>query len=577
MVRRQGSSKLALLEAGDGAASFGWESMSTTTTAAGSIAGTTLIFFEPNGQRTMDVAAHPGVTEGAASDEASGTARELELDQPADSDSFVGRNQADEDVVMGPSQQINHMQPTMEEAELRAPMHDAQPEATEGPDAAEPVLPKGDADDSAKGEERAPEMGASDRDDDMDSAHEESHPENFGVEDGQDFVEPAKFEAAAVAAARRKKEAVKFPEGEPIIGTSDPIDDDASHSGGGSPNETVRETWPTISEPTCRVLVGEDAGSSDYGKSDHTCTACPDGCGVKNMQPPVYSVYSIDPPLDQLNAFELIMVVTWKSVMKVQPHASSGLYNKMKFIISHTDGKPFKGEMGPQVRGGGVSGAALGGKHIFEISDTEPPSVRGGLVEGRRLALASSPAPGDVGFCTRVCSNCANKPALVAIGETTGVRCEVSMAMDDGDGFIYRLKLVTGDAFSEYEGARYQGAEWQVLIRDVSNGNEVSVGRILLEGNTHSSGIEKFSNVHMHLGCTPCDAFYQGTVVGGPYITQPEGKHKVKACEVQALENMGTECNLRRAVGLGGMSVFLESGPGVWPTMAPNNTLFLCD
>lgn len=338
----------------------------------------------------------------------------------------------------------------------------------------------------------------------------------------------------------------------------------------------IPEDWASLAPDNCTAVVGVSDGRSDYGQVDHVCTACAEGCGLRNMQSPVYARYTIEPPLEEVNAFELLMVVAWKSIIKVQPHPSSGVYSKMKFRIAHTDGKGFDGQMGPVVRGGGVEGGALSGKHVFEIEDTEHPAPFGGIVEGRRLALASRPQPGDVGFCSRVCTGCQTQPRLLSIGETTGVRCEVNMAMYDGDGFVYRLALVSGEAAAEFEDAVYRGAEWLVVLRSLSTGNEVPVGRIVLEGNTHANGIERFSILHTHLGCTPCDAFYQSAVVSGPFIVRPHKRHRVTTCDVAALESVGTECNLRRAVGLGGQSVLLESGPGVWPTLAQNNTIYSC-
>lgn len=153
-------------------------------------------------------------------------------------------------------------------------------------------------------------------------------------------------------------------------------------------------------------------------------------------------------------------------------------------------------------------------------------------------------------------------------------------AQPTGQAFTYRLRMSNPEAESELDGKTYRGAEWELSVRDGNGDNEFVLGRVLLEGDTANEGIDRWRNFHEHIGCTPCDAFYEKTTVQGPSILQPEGVHRIKRGFVQGIPSKFT-CRLHREVARDdGLTIQMETGPGVTPapeTDEPDGgTLFRC-
>merc|ERR1712125_288584 len=230
--------------------------------------------------------------------------------------------------------------------------------------------------------------------------------------------------------------------------------------------------------------------------------------------------------------------------------------------------KPFGGYLGPQIKG------RSGGQHLYSVWDTHRPNVDGSSVPGRRLAVPAS----DPGSCVRNCQDCGLHPELALAGLTSGTQCKLPADMREGQAFVYRIRMSNASATSLFDGTTYHGTEWEVTVTDLQNGFTFVLGRVVLTGDTASEGIEVWKNFHEHIGCTPCDAFYEKTTVTGPWILEPKDVHEVKAGFVEPL-NPATSCRHYRVTSLSGLSVGIETGPGVAPhaNEADRAPLFECD
>merc|ERR1719356_783114 len=273
-------------------------------------------------------------------------------------------------------------------------------------------------------------------------------------------------------------------------------------------------------------------------------------------------------------------MVEFMSIQQIAPFALNGLWHQMSVEISRGRSSPWFVEMGPQLRGGVAPGDALQGKHVAMISDTELPSPDGTLVKGRWLAMPSKRRPGDIGECKRACVGCDDYPQLSASGLSTGTLCSIDVGMDNGMGFVYRIHKTKDEQSVNFDGATYMGSEWQINIHDTTTGGFYVLARVILEGNAAHNGIRNFAATHQHLGCAPCDAYYQATRVTGPFILQPKNVHAHLYADYQLQQKVGTQCAMHRVSGLGGYSILYESGPTVWPAKTVRDKkqlIYQCD
>eukprot|EP00928_Gymnodinium_smaydae_P033808 TRINITY_DN24112_c0_g2_i2.p1 TRINITY_DN24112_c0_g2~~TRINITY_DN24112_c0_g2_i2.p1 ORF type:complete len:594 (+),score=159.31 TRINITY_DN24112_c0_g2_i2:178-1959(+) len=337
-------------------------------------------------------------------------------------------------------------------------------------------------------------------------------------------------------------------------------------------------------QPKCEVFAGLDDGVSDLGETEHVCTACEDGCTKLNKQMPMQVKWSIDPPLWRLNAMDVMVMVEFPKVTGVAPYTLNGIQHKINFDIGRKPrggrASPWRGYMATRLRGGAAPGEALPGQHIFTILDTEPPNLDGSVVKGRWLALPGRRVGGDVGVCKRACIECEDDPKLLAAGYANGAVCVLDVTVQNNQGFLYRLRQSSDGRSAAYAGGDYRGSEFELQVRDANNGNFYNVGRIVLEGNGPDHGVAFLDSRLEHLGCAPCDAYYQAVKVTGPFVLSPAGEHQiVSASSVDLRENgEGEDCGLKRVASLGGLTVMYESGPGVWPTEmgAKEKGLYTC-
>jgi len=328
----------------------------------------------------------------------------------------------------------------------------------------------------------------------------------------------------------------------------------------------------------CTYFIDADAGDSDHGSQPHPlCEACRVPCTAGNGQAPIKTRWNFLPKLDVKPAFDIVMMVEFPNVQQLAPFSENGIFHKMQFEVSRMRGPGFGGYMGPQVHGGVGPGEALPGLHTFIVRDTRLPSPDGLLVRDRWLAVPGTKNPGDIGTCRRTCVDCEKHPEIMASGLDTGVMCTVDVGIMDGQAFVYQLRQSKGAqtvlhadrATASPESLEYKGSEWVVTVRDTSTGAYYEVGRVVLEGTSADDGIKGFSAEHAHIGCSPCDAYFQAARVTGPFILSP-GMHQITTCHSgpaweSAEHARYSRCDLHRVVGLGGYTLLYESGPGVWP------------
>jgi len=240
----------------------------------------------------------------------------------------------------------------------------------------------------------------------------------------------------------------------------------------------------------------------------------------------------------------------------------------MWFLMAKKTGeeKRFAGYMGPQ-----IWPHDLKGRHLFSMWDTAKPSE-----SGRRLAIPAS----EPGSCTRNCNDCGLEDLrhFRAAGLTTGTKC-ISAYVEkvEGQAFVYRIRMSNATAEAQYDGTVYHGTEWEVEVLDLGKQTKFVLGRVLLQDDTGSEGIDTWKNFHEHIGCTPCDAFYEKTTIHGPFIINPSGLHTITAGYTHGL-NAKYTCRLHREVALGDLGVQMETGPGVTPASGDTqkSKLFHC-
>lgn len=339
--------------------------------------------------------------------------------------------------------------------------------------------------------------------------------------------------------------------------------------------QTMAGLYKLPKQPKCSVLMDVNGGNSDHGSGFHECAACEEGCTNANRQAPIHSEWTFLPSLITEAAYDVAMMIEYPSVHQLAPFSANGVFYRMKFEIGRPSGNGYVGCMGPQVRGGVTLGDALNGRHHFEVRDTQMPSPDGVLVRGRWLALPGRRRPGDIGLCKRACLGCDQYPHLLSSGLASGTVCGVDVGVMNSQAFVYRFFQSVPEAEVEFDGAIYRGTEWEVNVRDTSTGAFYTLGRVVLEGHSKNIGMVGFAASHEHLGCAPCDAYYQAARVTGPFILVPQGVHRISRCDVDIKAT--PECGLSRVVGLGGLSLLYESGPGVWPASTNHSTVFKCN
>lgn len=362
-----------------------------------------------------------------------------------------------------------------------------------------------------------------------------------------------------------------------------------------APHWEPHADMPTM--PGCVMDVHPDMGLSDYGRLDHSCTACQDTCTESSGQQPTRMSWLIEPALEDCNAFDVKFYTNWSNVDKLacKDCAGKGIRHKLEFDISsnagdsvvtgtsgHVQPLSFSGWMGPEIMGGPLAPrSAFAGKHVVEIADTLEPShdqdCNHANLPGRMYAIPGHVKHGESFQCERICkgASCDSNTCK----RHTHVRCEATMAMNSKQVFAYRVRQSNTTAMGTLDAHLYPGTEWEISAQDLQDSTlpPMTIGRVMLAGLGGEHGIKSLGQTHQHIGCVPCDLFYESTIVTGPFINIPHASHAVRSADGSPPDLTADSCELFRISALGGFAVRFETGPGLWPAYNVNDTLFSCN
>jgi hypothetical protein len=361
-----------------------------------------------------------------------------------------------------------------------------------------------------------------------------------------------------------------------------------------SANYNDAPAWATHasipSMPECTQDVTLEMGLSDYGSVSHSCSACQLNCTEENKQQAANVSFLFEPPLSTCNAFDVKAYANWSDINQLgcSDCEGKGLRHMFQFAFATNAGEGvtgyedkelgFEGWMGPEVIGGPRgSGSDFMGRHVFEVADTEEPSHSDNCdavnPPGRWLAIPGEIRAGETFTCKRICKE--SHPCKC--GRNTHMRCSAGIAMASSQIFSYRLRSIAESATGSLGGNSYVGTEWEVTAEDLTQTSPVMVvGRVILAGNAAIYGIKSLRQSHQHLGCVPCDLFYESTITAGPFIMDPVGVHALRSADGIPPALTSESCELFRISAIGGYTVKFETGPGLWPPFQVNDTIFTC-
>ena len=232
----------------------------------------------------------------------------------------------------------------------------------------------------------------------------------------------------------------------------------------------------------------------------------------------------------------------------------------------HWKGPSPGGYMGPQV----IAKRLISG---------DPQQVLFSLWDHKPGESAWLPAIPDHENCNRNCNDCGVHVGDKVDDGSTGTQCKVFIPRYANQVLRMRVRRVEAEGSREMYGLTWTGGVWEVTVQDLGTGEVWMVGRQLLA--EQFGGIVGTSAFNEHIGCTPCDAFDQSEVRGGPWVLEPPGTKLVGATSryTNTREN-GFTCH-RHAVTSDGFGVVtFASGPsspdqpgsGAW-----DKTLYSCD
>ena len=322
------------------------------------------------------------------------------------------------------------------------------------------------------------------------------------------------------------------------------------------PGFALEEEGPLPPPTAAPTALLPDASSS----SSPPCTAA-------TKQKALYLHYDIEPPLSAEPATDISVEHVWNSTSKLRAFGANGVFASQP--IGTVDGP--SGYFGSQATGKGP------GALLFSLWDAvwdkhPNASVLAHCASGaagpnttwclRKHSFPLSPN------CHRHCLDCGLHPGW---HNTSGTQCSISLpdGVADGDSFRFRLfrskpygATLTPPA-SDGCGLSYTGSEWTLTAVKFSNGVEAqtfTVGHVFLEETR--GGISRFGAFHEHIGCTPCDSFYESEVRRGPWIAAPNPR------SVKSIGFTAPNCSCKLfdvELGLPGPGAQISTGPGTGP------------
>ena len=246
-------------------------------------------------------------------------------------------------------------------------------------------------------------------------------------------------------------------------------------------------------------------------------------CTAATKQKALYLQYGFSPTLTESPATDLSVQVEWNSTSDMRRWGRNGIF--AAHPIGTSDG--VGGYFGSQADGNPSQGGLI--FSVWDKLDEQMPERNVSACQAHGLnktwcsslhAFALSPG------CRRHCLDCGLHPGWK---NTTGVQCSVPMRLNESDALRFRLHRTAAVAtFSEPSqglGLSYQGSEWSLEASRVGadgavEGSPVIVGRMFWQGTF--GGIDRLGAFHEHIGCTPCEAFYESELRTGPWIEAPQ-------------------------------------------------------
>lgn len=343
--------------------------------------------------------------------------------------------------------------------------------------------------------------------------------------------------------------------------------------------------------PQCTSSIDQAMGTYTITPATHSACTASDSQKVTRVN------WIFNPALTTANLYDVEMYLKWQSVdgLVCANCTGKGLFHRFTFelqtnaVAADSSNPVFKGHFGPKIYGGMKSAEdSFAGVHVFEVHDTLAPAPCGSAacagcraVAGRRFVIPARMEAGDLYNCTRVCHPGVN----CTCGTHSMVQCRASMAMVSGQEFVYRLRKSNGSSTAVMDGVNYVGAEYEVSVTVLKTNTKLTVGRVVLASQAAASGITKLSSAHDHIGCVPCDLFYEKTIATGPFVS--DGVHIVDSAVATVSPSTAVNtCNRHRTVSMkglssatnrhqGGLELNFESGPGVTPSITPGSDWIL--
>ena len=162
--------------------------------------------------------------------------------------------------------------------------------------------------------------------------------------------------------------------------------------------------------------------------------------------------------------------------------------------------------------------------------------------------------------CQRHCLDCGLHPGW---HNTTGVQCSVPMHVRSNDTIVFNLtRIATNQTLINPLGMElhYVGDIWELIATNKTSMKVTNVGKMFLE-DVHV-GLTRFGAFHEHIGCVPCDSFYESETRVGPFAIQP-GNRTVQSISFQRDKNVS--CQLFDVKTLNDMyppEALISTGPG---------------
>lgn len=165
--------------------------------------------------------------------------------------------------------------------------------------------------------------------------------------------------------------------------------------------------------------------------------------------------------------------------------------------------------------------------------------------------------------CYRHCLDCGLHPGW---RNTTGTQCSIKLPITTGDSFRFRLHRAEVNVTYPFDGHMYKG---DVYALEVTRGPSIqtfNVGRIFFEDGD-GGGVTRLGAFHEHIGCTPCNAFFESEERTGPWF--PDSNKRDVSIN---FTRPTAECRLFNVIIKDGPSAIFRTGPGSCSTSSYGST-----